>query len=193
MRILFDHGTPAPLRRALTAHSVSTAYEMGWTELDNGALLQAAEAEFDVLITTDQNLRYQQNLSGRRLAILVLPTNEPLICRRHRRVAPWRPDGVNVLLTVPPLRAGHGGAAEPRSPSGPLFRPVRSMNSCQQLRAGSCFCSILYRPPTGRGTPPRLPPPLPSPVASRNKRVLTVYSSGCAAFEHPADPRRTAP
>jgi hypothetical protein len=71
----------------LTAHSVSTAYEVGWTELDNGALLQAAEAEFDVLITTDQNLRYPQNLSGRRLAILDLPTtrwpkiqaNEPLI------------------------------------------------------------------------------------------------------------------
>jgi hypothetical protein len=87
MRILFDHGTPAPLRRAWTAHSVSTAYEMGWTELDNGALLQTAEAAFDALITTDQNLRYQQNLTGRRLAILVLPTtswpkiqaNEPLI------------------------------------------------------------------------------------------------------------------
>jgi hypothetical protein len=74
MRILFDHGTPAPLRRALTAHSVTTAYEMGWTELDNGALLHAAEAEFDAFVTTDQNLRYQQNLSGRRLAILVLPT-----------------------------------------------------------------------------------------------------------------------
>jgi hypothetical protein len=74
MRILFDHGTPAPLRRALTGHSVATAFEMGWTELDNGALLRAAEIEFDALITTDQNLRYQQNLTGRRLAILVLPT-----------------------------------------------------------------------------------------------------------------------
>ena len=60
MRLLFDHGTPAPLRRALTGHSVSTAYEMGWTELDNGALLRAAESDFDVLITTDRNLRYQQ-------------------------------------------------------------------------------------------------------------------------------------
>jgi hypothetical protein len=46
---------------------------MGWAELDNGDLLDAAEAAFDALITTDQNLRYQQNLSGRRLAILVLP------------------------------------------------------------------------------------------------------------------------
>ncbi len=74
MRILFDHGTPVPLRRALSGHSVSTAYELGWTTLDNGALLKAAEAEFDALITTDQNLRYQQNLARRTLAILVLPT-----------------------------------------------------------------------------------------------------------------------
>ena len=74
MKILFDHGTPAPLRRALAGHTVSTAYEMGWTELDNGALLKAAETDFEALITADQNLRYQQNLTGRRLAILVLPT-----------------------------------------------------------------------------------------------------------------------
>ena len=73
MKILFDHGTPAPLRRALLGHAVSTAYEMGWTELDNGALLKATETDFDALITTDQNLRYQQNLTGRRLAILVCP------------------------------------------------------------------------------------------------------------------------
>jgi hypothetical protein len=74
MRILFDHGTPAPLRRALIGHAVSTAHEMAWSEFDNGALLAAAEAQFDALITTDRNLRHQQNLSGRRLAILVLPT-----------------------------------------------------------------------------------------------------------------------
>jgi hypothetical protein len=53
MRILFDQGTPAPLRRAFTDHSVSTAYEMGWTELSNGALLRAAESQFDVFVTTD--------------------------------------------------------------------------------------------------------------------------------------------
>ena len=47
---------------------------MGWSELDNGELLAAAEASFDAFITTDQSLRYQQNLSGRRIAILVLPT-----------------------------------------------------------------------------------------------------------------------
>jgi hypothetical protein len=74
MRILFDQGTPAPLRRALAGHTVLTAFEMRWTELDNGALLDAAELQFDALITTDRNLRYQQNISGRKLAIMVLPT-----------------------------------------------------------------------------------------------------------------------
>ena len=74
MRILFDQGTPAPLRRALLGHVTSTAHEMGWSDLDNGALLQAAEMGFDALVTTDKNLRHQQNLSNRRLAVLVLPT-----------------------------------------------------------------------------------------------------------------------
>jgi hypothetical protein len=83
MRIVFDHGTPVPLRRALPSHVVSTAYELGWTELDNGALLKAAEAQFDALITTDQNLRYQQNLAGRKLAILVLPTTSWPIIQAH--------------------------------------------------------------------------------------------------------------
>ena len=74
MKILFDQGTPAPLRRALAHHTVTTTYELGWTELDNGRLLAMAESQFDALITTDKNLRYQPNLAGRRLAILVLPT-----------------------------------------------------------------------------------------------------------------------
>lgn len=73
MRILFDQGTPVPLRQALAGHAVSTAYEMGWATLTNGELLDAAEGPFDVFVTTDQNLRYQQNLTGRSLAILVLP------------------------------------------------------------------------------------------------------------------------
>lgn len=74
MKILFDQGTPAPLRRALASHTVVTAFEKGWSNLSNGNLLREAEAEFDLLITTDKNLRYQQNLAGRRIAILVLPT-----------------------------------------------------------------------------------------------------------------------
>jgi predicted nuclease of predicted toxin-antitoxin system len=74
VRILFDQGTPAPLRDHLPGHSVETAFEKGWSMLRNGELLAKAEAEFDLLVTTDRNLRHQQNLAGRRLAILVLPT-----------------------------------------------------------------------------------------------------------------------
>ena len=73
MKILFDQGTPAPLRRSLPAHTVTTAYAQGWSDLSNGNLLNAAEqAGYELLITTDQNLRYQQNLAERRIAILVL-------------------------------------------------------------------------------------------------------------------------
>jgi hypothetical protein len=87
MRILFDQGTPAPLRRHLASHTVKTADEMGWAGLDNGRLLAMAETEFDVLITTDQNLRYQQNVTGRNLAILVLPTTSwPKIQQRIAEV-----------------------------------------------------------------------------------------------------------
>ena len=75
MRVLFDQGTPAPLRHELPLHSVETAHERGWATTCNGDRLQAAEnAGFDVLITTDQNLQCQQNLAERRIAITVLNT-----------------------------------------------------------------------------------------------------------------------
>lgn len=74
MRILFDQGTPVPLRNHLTGHVIETAFELGWSTLENGALLAVAEDSFDLLITTDQKLRYQQNLVGRKLGILVLMT-----------------------------------------------------------------------------------------------------------------------
>lgn len=64
-----------PLRRSLTLHEVTTAYEQGWSTLKNGELLDAAEKEgFEVMVTTDTNLRYQQNLTSRRIAIIVLST-----------------------------------------------------------------------------------------------------------------------
>ncbi len=76
MRILFDHGTPRPLRHYLSGHAVDTAVERGWSELSNGELLDHAEREgFQVLITTDQNMRYQQNPSRTRMAIVVLLSN----------------------------------------------------------------------------------------------------------------------
>lgn len=74
MRILFDQGVPAPLREHLPGHEVATAYELGWSALSNGELLSRAESKFDVLVTTDRNLRSQQNLARRRIAIVVLPT-----------------------------------------------------------------------------------------------------------------------
>lgn len=75
MRILFDQGTPAPLRRYLASHQVATAFELAWGSLKNGELLAQAEAAgYEVLVTTDQNLKYQQNLSERRIAVVVLMT-----------------------------------------------------------------------------------------------------------------------
>ncbi len=73
MRILFDQGTPVPLRRALPEHRVDTAYERGWSQLRNSDLLDRAEEDgYDLLITTDQSLRFQQDLANRELAVLVL-------------------------------------------------------------------------------------------------------------------------
>lgn len=73
MKILFDQGVPVPLRRFLSDHEVTTAYEINWSDLSNGDLIESAEqAGFQVLITTDQNLRYQQNLESREIAIVVL-------------------------------------------------------------------------------------------------------------------------
>ncbi|NER92812.1 MAG: hypothetical protein F6J86_02970 [Symploca sp. SIO1B1] len=73
MKILFDQGTPVSLRRYLVEHSVTTAYEEGWSNLSNGDLLQAAEAKgYQLLLTTDQNLHYQQNLSQLTMGIVVL-------------------------------------------------------------------------------------------------------------------------
>lgn len=73
MKLLFDQGTPAPLRTLLPEHSVDTLAERGWSEKDNGDLLDLAEGDgYDVLVTTDQNLRHQQNLEDRQLAIVVL-------------------------------------------------------------------------------------------------------------------------
>jgi len=73
MLILFDQGAPRGLARALPSHTVITAQSRGWDRLSNGALLSATEeAGFQVLLTTDRRIRYQQNLSARRIAIVVL-------------------------------------------------------------------------------------------------------------------------
>jgi hypothetical protein len=73
MRVLFDNGTPRGIASALPGHIVEEARSRGWDILKNGELLDAAEAEgYDVLLTTDRNIRYQQNLTGRRIAVVVL-------------------------------------------------------------------------------------------------------------------------
>ena len=86
MRILFDHGTPAPLIPFLVGHTVTKAKDAGWDRLVNGELLKAAaEAGFEVLITTDKNMVRQQNLQGLAIAIVVLGNSQWRIVQRHVR------------------------------------------------------------------------------------------------------------
>ena len=106
MRILFDQGTPVPLRALLIKHNVTTLYERGWSQLQNGALLRQAEDEgFDAFVTTDQNLKYQQSLPGRKLAIAVLrATSWPRI-ERHTTYVVTQIDslqsGAYVEISIP--------------------------------------------------------------------------------------------
>lgn len=75
MLILFDHGTPRSIARWLHGHTVVEAFARGWDRLSNGALLKAAEeAGFDLLLSTDKNIQYQQNLKGRRIAVVCFTT-----------------------------------------------------------------------------------------------------------------------
>jgi hypothetical protein len=84
MLILFDNGTPAPLRYALKDHVVVEAIERGWDRLANGELIEAAEAAgFELLLTTDKNMRYQQNLTGRKIAFVVLGNQQWPILRLY--------------------------------------------------------------------------------------------------------------
>jgi len=101
MKILFDQGTPVPLRAHLASHTVDTAYERGWAGLGNSELLQAVEeADYDLLVTTDQNLKYQQNLRGRKLAVLVLlSTSWPRMRAHVQDHANWRLQGVRSRMT----------------------------------------------------------------------------------------------
>ena len=84
MRVLFDQGTPVPLRGVLSSHTVTTVYEKGWSRIRNGDLLRLADQEvFEVFLTTDQNLKHQQNLTDIRIAIVVLPTTSWPVIQRH--------------------------------------------------------------------------------------------------------------
>jgi hypothetical protein len=84
MRILFDHGTPSGIAQSLAGHEVTEAMERGWHTISNGELLNVAEAAgFELLLTTDKGIRYQQNLTGRKTAIVVLGNSTWRVVRRY--------------------------------------------------------------------------------------------------------------
>jgi hypothetical protein len=84
MLVLLDQGTPVPLRSFLTGHTVKTAAQQGWSTLSNGDLLRTAEATgFDVLLTTDKNLAFQQSMKDRKIAIVVIGNPQWPVARLH--------------------------------------------------------------------------------------------------------------
>src|SRR5262245_15087592 len=84
MLILFDHGTPAPLRSFLSGHTIRRTQDVGWDRFSNGELLDAAEkAGIEILVTTDKNIRSQQNLAAQKIAIVVLGNPQWPILRRY--------------------------------------------------------------------------------------------------------------
>jgi hypothetical protein len=76
LKILLDESVPNVIKERLSHLAILTVQDMGWTGIKNGELLRRAEEQFDVFVTADQKLRYQQNLSGRKLAFIVIPTNQ---------------------------------------------------------------------------------------------------------------------
>jgi len=90
VKILLDESVPRLLKLRLPQFDISTVQEMGWAGVQNGELLRRAEERFNVFITSDKNLRYQQNLLGHKLAILVLPSNQvPLVLRLVPVIEAW--------------------------------------------------------------------------------------------------------
>ena len=97
MRVLFDNSTPRGIARSLHRHEVTEARAHGWDRLENGELLYAAEqAGYDVLVTPDQNIRYQQNLAGRKIALVVLGKG------RWTLVKPYIPQIVEAVNAATP-------------------------------------------------------------------------------------------
>ena len=84
MKILFDNGTPKPIARILAGHEVTFARQIGWHELQNGDLIQRAEeAGYQVLLSTDKNIRYQQNLTARKIALVILGNQQWPVVKLH--------------------------------------------------------------------------------------------------------------
>ena len=99
MRVLLDECLPRQLKRELTGHDVRTVPEMGWAGKSNGELLQLASGEFDVFVTVDRGIQYQQNLAGGRIGVIAMaaPSNDVDALR------PLLPD---VLKTIPSIQPG---------------------------------------------------------------------------------------
>jgi hypothetical protein len=116
LRIVFDKNVPVGVRRFLSKHEVRTVVEMQWhPQLENGELLTAAEAAgFDVMVTSDQNIRYQQNLTGRKLALVVLGSNIWPIVRDHGKAIEAKVDSATpgsydfIEMLLPPKRRRDG-------------------------------------------------------------------------------------
>jgi predicted nuclease of predicted toxin-antitoxin system len=120
-RILFDENVPDGIRRHLIGHTVETAPELGLADLTNGDLIEAAEkAGFDIFITADQNLAYQQNLTGRRLALIVLTTNHWITIR---------PDVARIVMAVEAIQRG-GFVTVPFDRPPLLRRPYNPSPEC---------------------------------------------------------------
>jgi hypothetical protein len=87
VRIIFDENVPLPLRQFLTGHDVTTVQLEGWTGIGNGELVARIDGRFDVLVLADKNLRYQQKLTGRQIALVELPTNRwPVVRMMAERI-----------------------------------------------------------------------------------------------------------
>jgi hypothetical protein len=83
VRILFDECAPWPLSKLLKGHTCSNPVQEGWRGIQNGELLKLAQAKFDLFLTCDQGIRYQQNLKGRKIAILQLSTNDWILLEKR--------------------------------------------------------------------------------------------------------------
>lgn len=99
MRVLLDECVPRALRKEIPGHEVKTVAEMGWAGVKNGELMRLAAAQFDILLTVDRNLEYQQNFAGLALAVIVIhaPSND---------IAVLRPLMPAVLAAIPNARIG---------------------------------------------------------------------------------------
>ena len=143
-RILLDQNAPLGLRQILTGYDVKTAYDLGWHAIANGQLLSAAEAAgFAVMLTSDQNIAHQQNLSGRRIALVVLLTNHWLTVKSRAaavlKACDEAGEGTFTVVAFPDRRAGDGrlhhrrsGPAASRLPRAPEWTFVGLPACCKR-------------------------------------------------------------